>query len=157
TADGKVRAIGGVAAKTRGATAAGCTLMALPADNYPQVVDAFVWEGPKLLTNIQVIGISNLTQAEAVARVDRDEKRAAALKLFGEVQAKLAKSPDSVHYKECLDKLSSIVDLAPNHYSAKLLLAVGQNKQPHKLSATATMYYTFVSIGNMGPTLLDHA
>src|SRR3954468_649874 len=45
TADGKIRAIGGVAAKMRGATAGGCTVMALPADNYQQVADALVWEG----------------------------------------------------------------------------------------------------------------
>ncbi len=157
TADGKIRAIGGVAAKMRGATAGGCTVMAVPTDNYQQVCDALVWEGPKILSNIQVIGVGNLPAAEAVARVDRDEKLKQAIDLFADVQAKLAKSPDSIHYKENIDKLSSIVDLAPDHYSAKLLLAVAQNKQPRKLSATASMYYTFISIGNMGPTLIDRA
>jgi hypothetical protein len=131
--------------------------MALPADNYPQLVDAFLWEGPKLITNIQVIGVANLDQAAAVARTDRDDKLAQAITQFADVQAKLAKSPDSVHNKDVVEKLNSIVELAPNHYSAKLLLALGQNKQPHKLSVTASMYYTFVSVGNMAPTLFEHA
>jgi hypothetical protein len=157
TADGKIRSIGGVAAKTRGATAGGCTVMAVPADNYPQVADAMVWEGPKLLSSIQVIGVANLTEASAVARSNRDEKLSEAMKLFAELQPGLEKSPDSIRNKATIDKLTSIVDLASNHYSAKLLLAVAQGKQPRKLSATASMYYAFVSIGNMGPTLLDRA
>src|SRR5262249_49925547 len=74
TGDGKVRATGGMAAKLRGATAAHCTVAALPAENYQMLTDALVWEGPKLLSQIQVFGVANLTEASAVARVDRDSK-----------------------------------------------------------------------------------
>src|SRR5258708_39311355 len=79
TADSKIRKIGGVAAKIRGATAGGCNYVILPADNYEQVVDAMVYEGPGLVTDIQVIGAATLDEASALVRTEREPKGAAAL------------------------------------------------------------------------------
>ena len=125
TADGKLRQIGGVAAKMRGATAAGCDVMIVPAANYDQVVDAMVFEGPSLITDIQVIGAETLDDATAAARVDRNEKLSRWMTLARWAQI-LKKSPGRVHTKDTQDKLNRVLELAPNHISAKLLLLLAQ-------------------------------
>ena len=68
SANGKIRAIGGLFAKIRGATASKCTVVAVPTDNFGQLVDTMVYEGPAAITDIQVIGIANLDEAVAVMR-----------------------------------------------------------------------------------------
>ncbi len=157
TAEGKIRRIGGVAAKIRGATGVGCHVMVVPSENYDQVVDAMVYEGLPLLSNIEVIGADNLDQAAAVARTDRPDKLAKAMALFAEVQADLKKSATRLHTKEVRDKLATAADLAPNDYSVKLLLLASQDKQPKRLSATATAYYTSVAINGVAPLLMDRS
>jgi hypothetical protein len=145
TADAKIRHIGGVAAKLRGATAAGCTIVIVPASNYDQVADAMVYEGRSLITNIQVVGAGSLEEASAVARTDRASKLKEALEAFDSIAADLKTSPEKVHLPEYQTRLKRIVELAPNHISARLLLLISQNKQPRKLSAAASIYYTMVA------------
>jgi hypothetical protein len=157
TADSKVRAIGGISAKIRGATEAQCTLVALPAENYNQLIDAFVYEGPELITSVQVIGISNLDDAVAVSRLDRDVNLTDAIALFNQVQQELKDSPTKIHSKEIADQLAQVVELEPRHFSAKLLLMTAQNAQPRKLSASASMYYTVTAFRTAWPTLSEHA
>ncbi len=155
TADGKVRAIGGVAPKILGATASGCTLVVIPADNYPQLVDAFVFEGQALIANVQVIGVKNLDDAAALARVDRDPKIQEAINTFSQVQEAVKKGPVALHSKDTQDKLAHVLELMPQHFSAKLLQLVIQNKQPQKLSATASQYYASEAIQDVEPVLFD--
>ena len=57
SANGKVRAIGGVSAKLHGAIASRCIIAAIPMENEGQLVDAVVYNGPQLVSDIQVIGI----------------------------------------------------------------------------------------------------
>ena len=155
TADGKLRRIGGVAAKIRGATAAQCTVLVLPADNYEQVADAMVFEGSGLITEIQVIGAETVEQATEIARVERKEKLSQAIDAFSSVAALLKKSPERIHAKDVQAQLAHVVELEPNHISAKLLLLQSQNKEPKKLSATASLYYTFLPVRTMMPMLFD--
>ena len=149
--------IDGVAAKIRGATAAGCHLVLLPADNFEQVVDAMVYEGPSLITDVQIIGVSTLDEAAAAARTDRAEKLNQAIDEFGSMALVLKKTPECVHSKEMQQKLQRILDLAPNHFSAKLLLLVAQNRQPRTLSAAASMYYAGMAIHDALPVLFEQA
>jgi hypothetical protein len=157
TADGKVRQIGGVVAKIRAATSAECNIVAMPASNYEQLVDGLVYEGPTLFSKINVIGIGTLDDAVAVARQDRDEKLQHAIELFAEVQDALKKSPEQIHAKAIRDKLSQLVDLAPNHYSAKILSLVAQDKAPQRLTSGASMYYMAVAIRGVLPALKQSA
>jgi hypothetical protein len=155
TADGKVRKIGGVVAKTRGATRSGCSVIAVPSGNYDQLVDGLVYEGPGLLTDIQAIGIGSLDEAAAVGRLERDGKLKEAMALYGEVQEILKKTPDRVKSKEVQEKLEKVVELWPEHLSGKIMLMVSQDKQPKKLSSFASMYYTSVAIRGMLPQLYE--
>ena len=123
TADGKVRKIGGVAAKIRAATNSNCGIVALPADNYDQVADAMVYEGAPLLSRIQVIGVGTLDDAAAVARVDRADKLKRAIELFAEVQTALKKSPDQIRTRPVREKLGEVLELAPNHSLRQAALA----------------------------------
>lgn len=152
TADAKVHRIGGVAAKLRGAADAGMSIVAVPAENYEQVQDAMVYEGPSIVTNVQVLGISNLDDAAAVARADRAGDLAKAIDLFSQVQASMQNSRDYIYTDGAITKLNQVVALAPNHYSAKLLLLVAQRKVP-RLSAAASKYYTFVAVHEMWDNL----
>ena len=107
TADGKIRHIGGVAAKIRGATAAECRIVIVPADNYDQVADAMIYEGRALITNIQVLGAGTLEEATAVARTDRASKLREAIEAFDSVATDLKTSPEKVHLPEYQERLRS--------------------------------------------------
>lgn len=157
TADAKLRRIGGVDAKIRGATAAGCDIVALPTENYDQVVDCMVYEGIPFIAATQVIGAANLDEAVVVARVDRDAKLADAMKSFAEVRELIKRSPERLRSKDVQSKLSAAVEAYPNHYSAKLLLLAAQEKQAKRLSATASQYYTFVAVNKVMPAVFDRA
>ena len=112
TADAKVGRIGGVAAKLRGAADAGCTIVAVPSENYDQVKDAMVYEGTGIVMKVQVIGISTLDEAAAVCRSDRDAKLAHAINLFSQIQKSVKESPDYLYRTEALEKLRQVVALA---------------------------------------------
>jgi hypothetical protein len=145
SADGKVRMIGGVAAKLRGAAAAGCDVVAVPADNEAQVADGMIYLGPSLVTDVQVLTIANLDDAEAVTRLDRSESLTKAIALFSTVQAQLKGSITALTTTQVQAELRHVLELAPQHLSAKLLLSLATNSQSKTLSATASMYYAFVA------------
>jgi hypothetical protein len=141
TADAKVRKVGGVAAKLRAAAKSGCTIVAVPAEDLDQVRDAMIYDGPGIITNVQVIGISTLDDAMAVARTNRDDKLAKAISLFERIQNAIRQSPQYLLGHEAPQRLAEVLELEPNHESAALLLAYTQHKLPH-LSAGASVYYT---------------
>ncbi|MGA2582490.1 MAG: S16 family serine protease [Tepidisphaeraceae bacterium] len=155
SADGKVRAIGGVAAKLRGAAAAGCTLVALPEENYEQLVDAEIYDGLPAVTNTQVLGISTLDSAAAVARVDRDAKLTQAIDLFSQIQQSIKQSPDYLTTAKARDDLQQVLELAPNHLSAKVLLSIAQGTARTRLTASASEYYTLVAVNFALPMISD--
>jgi hypothetical protein len=155
TADGKVRRIGGVAAKIRGASEAKCELIGLPEDNSEQLTDAMVWEGVDRIAGIQAFAMKNLNDAVALARIDREAALADAIRLFAEVQQSLKKSPAYLKTPEAVSKLQQVLEKAPNHLSAKLLLQVAEGKAPRQLSAAASQYYTYVAVNTVTPMLFE--
>jgi hypothetical protein len=141
SANGKVRAIGGLSAKLSGAVDGHCSIAIIPTDNYDQLVDAVIYSGSKKATDIQVLGAATLTDAIAFARTDREDKLTQAITAFAEIQKAVKKSPDYLLKKEAAAALNNVLALAPQHLSAKVLLEVTLSKGPHHLSATATQYY----------------
>jgi Lon protease (S16) C-terminal proteolytic domain len=157
SANGKVRAIGGLSAKLHGAIASNCSAVAVPTENFGQLVDAMVYNGPAIMVDTQVIGIANLDDAIAVMREDRDPKLLQAIRLFDQVQEGIKKTPAYLSSPDAREKLTRVLKLAPNHLSAKLLLMVANGEQPKTLSATASMYYTFVAVRGMLPILTERS
>ena len=150
SANGKVRAIGGVSAKLHGAIANKCTLVALPMENEEQLTDAVIYNGPELVTDVQVIGILTLNDAVAAVRVDRDAKLQQAIDAFSSLQASAQSNPKTFWTsKAARDGLAKVLVLAPEHLSAKLLLAMAEGKLPKTLSAGASSYYTAVAVEPM--------
>ncbi|MGA2233722.1 MAG: S16 family serine protease, partial [Tepidisphaeraceae bacterium] len=148
TADAKVRKIGGVAAKLRGAAEAGCTIVAVPSENPDQIQDAMVYDGPSILFNVHVLGITDLDDAASVARTDRADRLTRAISLFSSLQQTLKDTPEALDSDATIAQLEEILSLAPNDYSARFLLMAAEHKIPH-LSAAASEYYTFVAINEM--------
>lgn len=149
SANGKVRAIGGLSAKLRGAIASKCTLAVVPMDNFDQLVDAVTYCGPSIVTDVQVMGVSTLQDAVDTVRTDRDRNLSEAIAMFATVQNGLKASPDYLQQKDAQNKLSRVLELAPQHLSARVLLSVAQGKQPKTLSATASLYYTSLAVRNI--------
>ena len=154
SANGKVRAIGGVSAKIRGAIASKCAIVAIPAENEGQLVDAVTYFGPGMMSQVQIIGISTLDDAVATARVDRDMKLKQAIAIFASLQPAMQQK-DYLKSKKAQDDLQAVLAFAPQHLSAKILLAVAQGKQPKTLSATASCYYTAVAVHPMLEILVE--
>lgn len=149
SADGKIRAIGGVAAKLRGAAAAGCDVVAVPESNEAQVLDGVIYNGISMITEVQVLSTGNLDDAIAVTRADRAPALTKAIGLFSNIQARLKGSPGALRTVEMQADLRHVLDLAPQHLSAKLLLTFAANTQPRTLSASASLYYTFLAVKPM--------
>src|SRR5213079_3589441 len=51
------------------------------------------------------------------------------------------------------DKLTKVIELCPNHLSAKLLALMSEDKQPRRLSSGASLYYTAVAIRTVLPII----
>jgi hypothetical protein len=141
TVDWKVRKVGGVTAKLRGATLDKCLYAAIPEGHEIAFADMAVLYGDQALWNIQVFTIADLQQAVAIARTDRPAKLAQAIKLFGDLQSKLEKSEkETLRDPQTQKTLHEILELAPNHLSARQILALCEGKAPKTLSANATIY-----------------
>jgi hypothetical protein len=149
--DWKVEKIAGIAAELRVAANSGAKIVALPIDNFEQVQDAMLYDGPSDVTDVQVIGIQTLDDAANVARVNRAADLTEAIDLFSQVQASLKTSPDYVFSSEARNRLGKVLALEPNHMSAKLLLEISQGHLP-KMSAEAVLYYTALAVNNFWNT-----
>ncbi len=155
SANGKTRAIGGVSAKIKGAIASKCKLVIIPAENVDQLTDAVIYNGPELVSDVQVLGIRNLDEAVSMVRIDRDEKLAQAIALFAQLQKALQATPAAIHTKQMQSDLQQVLNLAPEHLSARLLLAIARGDEPKTLSAAASQYYTFLAVGSMADALQE--
>ncbi len=142
SANGRVRAIGEVAAKLRGAAAGHCTMVALPQANYEQLVDAVIYSGPTIATDVQVIGMDDIDGALAAVRADRDPKLTEAMRQFGAVASDVKQSADALKRPATAAALRDILALAPQHLSAKVLLSVAEGTASKTLSLAASRYYT---------------
>lgn len=120
TVDGKVRKVGGVPTKIWGAKLDGCELVGIPVENESDVANLMVMKGYRVASEIQIFSINTLDDAVSLARQDRPDKLGEAIKIFSEVQHDLNGS-SSINSPEIAAKLDKILDLAPNHLSAKYL------------------------------------
>ncbi len=141
TVDWKVRKIGGAVAKIRGAALDQCLYAAIPEANAPAIADMAILNGHSSLWDIQILSISTLQEAEALVRKDRPAPLAEALKSFAGLVPQLAKNERAaLQDKTVHATLQHIVELAPNHLSARQLLATADGTAPKTLSAAATYY-----------------
>ena len=156
-ANGSIHPVGGLSYKLHGAVTANCNIAVVPTKNYDSLVDAMLFKGTSIVTDIQIIGVSNIDDAIAAVRTDRQQKLALAIALFSKIQETLKSDPHALHTAQLQSQLQEILNVAPNHLSAKLLLMVAQKKQPASLSPTASLYYTNTAVSEMLPILKNRA
>ena len=137
-ADGSVQPIGGVAAKLRGATKGGCTIAAIPAQNYTEAADLALTDGPGPFLGIQVFTIARFDDAVRLA-VSGDIQLQAVLDSFSIIAAKIKATPAALRQPETVSALRNLAKTAPDHISVRLLLAMAEGKLPATLSPAGSL------------------
>ena len=97
TVDWRVRNVGGITAKVRGAALDKCLYAAIPSGNQEALSDMVLLYGESSLWDVQVFGLDTLQDAVAVARRDRSPQMVEAMKTFAELQAAASKGTINVH------------------------------------------------------------
>lgn len=92
TVDGKVRKIGGVGAKIRGALLDKCSLVAIPSENEDQLKDVFLIYPPETFWQIQIFGITTMDEALMLASKSREGQLQQAITKFEEFRTALLKT-----------------------------------------------------------------
>lgn len=139
TATGEVRPIGGLAGKIRGAIKKKCTLLGAPKANEISVNDLSLIEGLEPLYQIQIFTIATFDEARAVAMKERSATMQKAIDEFAMVQVALNKDEKYLKNVKVREKLRTIVKLAPNHVSARLLYLHSVRKGPKTLSLPGSL------------------
>ncbi|NNE93973.1 MAG: hypothetical protein HKN23_20170 [Verrucomicrobiales bacterium] len=143
SAKGEVGPVGGIDGKIRGAAKRNCTVIAIPAGNSGVVSDLLLLEGPSSLAKIQIFRIETFDQAQnlAFAAEARPEKLQEAITEFQQIQKALNRANGTTILKnqQVQAKLRKIVQLAPNHLSARLLLLKAVGREPRQLTLSGSL------------------
>lgn len=154
--NGKVMPIGGVTAKLRGAMNDGCTMAIIPVDNTPAVGDLLVrgTEMMDILRGLQVFSAAKVDDAVALTRADREAKLKQAIELYAGLQKDM-KNVGSLKTPAMQTKLATILDLAPNHVSAKYALDIAKGQGPRTLTRNASVIEIFVAASSFWEVVSD--
>jgi hypothetical protein len=157
TVDGKIRKVGAVAEKIRGALLEKCQVVALPAVNKEDLADLVVLYGPAMLWQAQLFAVENLDQAAAVARQDRAAPLAQALTLFAQLQKSLGSQATvtALSTPNTVQALQEVLKLAPNHLSAEFMLLGARGQLPTKLSLSGSLEETWAVAAPLFPSLFS--
>lgn len=137
-ADGSVQPIGGVAAKLRGATKGGCKVAAIPDKNATTAADLALTDGAAPFLGLQVFSISHFDDAVKLAVRD-DPSLRAVLDSFTAIAGKIKAAPATLRHPETVAALRTLARQAPTHVSARLLLALAEDKLPPALSPSGSL------------------
>lgn len=142
-ADGLVKVVGGIDGKIRGATRRECQVVGIPERNAKTILDLMMIEGVKPLVSIQIFSMATFDEAFDLSRPsDRQpENLREAIAEFSQIQEVLGK-PDGENWlgnQFVVEKLRKVVDLAPNHLSARYLLLKAMGQEPDTLSLEGSL------------------
>lgn len=135
---GNITRVGAISHKIAGAVEAGLTHIAVPKENSIDLMDHYVMSAPELL-RVQVFAVENYDEVKTIALAPehRDFLVNESLRIFGETAAKIARSgspADAVRHPEAVAALRKVLELTPNHWSARMMLAQASGKAPTALS-----------------------
>ncbi len=139
TATGEIRPVGGIIAKVRGAAKRDCKVMAVPIGNKSDIQDIYVIEGINSIVATQIILVENFDQAWEVGRAERSVKIQKAIDDYAMVQASITRTPANISHPQVLEKLKSIMEVIPNHESARIISLHASGKGPNKLSLAGSL------------------
>jgi hypothetical protein len=155
TVDWKVREVGGIPTKVRGAILDKCTSVVIPKINEGQLQDAVILDSLKQLWAIQVFAVEDLGEAVMTVRTDRSADLAKAMGLFAQVQTNLnINGSAGLRSAENNRILAEVCRLAPQHASAALLLKAANGKMTNKLTLGGSVEETVMNMAPLMPYLL---
>tara|TARA_R110002096_G_scaffold16106_48_gene55322 strand:+ start:5336 stop:7069 length:1734 start_codon:yes stop_codon:yes gene_type:complete len=142
--DGAVKAVGGIDGKIRGATSRKCTHVAIPSVNEEVLLDLLLTDGIEPMTAIQVFTIDSFESAHALAAppAERADDLKQAMELFSTVQRVLSGGSAGermLQNRQVQQRLRQVVELAPNHASAKMLLLSAMGRTPRQLTLRGSL------------------
>jgi len=154
TAAGKVKPIGGVAGKIRGATNKGCNLVGVPHENIKGVSDILVLDGIEKLMNIQVFSFKTLDGAIKVASKNKPEEVKQTIEDFNKVADLIkTKGEESLKHVKVIALLEDVVKKMPNHESARILLSVAKGTEKKILSLGGSFHQINVHASGLQTSL----
>lgn len=141
TVDGRVRKVGGVPAKIRGAMLDRCRCVGVPRENAEDVADLALLYPPNTVWKIQVFTVDTLDQAFALARADRAADLRRAMDLFSQIQGAVGlETPRlTATHRALIPQLEEVLRLAPNHASAEWMLRQLRGQAPTTLSLHSSL------------------
>lgn len=156
-ADGTVQPVGGIDGKIRGATKGGAAIVAIPKGNTTTLSDLACLGETTYFINIQIFSISTFEEALELAKVEQDRSAAVrdSLALFAEVQ-KVLRRPDGAKWianPHVSSRLEEVLQLTPNHESARHLLQVGKGRTNPQLSLAGSFLQIYRSVKPMRSAL----
>lgn len=151
---GKVKPIGGVAGKIRGATNKGCNLVGVPHDNIKGVSDILVLDGIEKLMKIQVFSFKTLEDALKVASKNKPEEVQQTIDDFNKVVELIeAKGEESLKHAKVIALLEDVVKKMPNHESARALLSVAKGEEQKILSLGGSFHQIDIQVAGLRDAL----
>lgn len=154
-ADGSVQPVGGVPAKIRGALNRKCRLIGIPASNERAVRDYMLAEGPQVLMGINIMALKEFEEAQNLALVKKPAAITNALTAFDRIiQAQIPadRAPTWVKLPAVTAQLKKVVELAPHHLSARLLLDYASGKDK-TLSLVGSLEFIDRETGDLLPAV----
>lgn len=151
---GKVKPIGGVAGKIRGATNKGCNLVGVPHDNIKGVSDILVLDGIEKLMKIQVFSFKTLEDALKVASKNKPTEVQQTIDDFNKVVELIdSKGEESLKHAKVIALLEDVVTKMPNHESARALLSVAKGEEPKILSLGGSFHQIDIQVAGLRDAL----
>jgi hypothetical protein len=141
-ASGLVQPVGGVPDKLRAAAAKNCTVACIPIKNGRSMADHALLKGPRPLTAIQIFTAEKFDDVKKVAGTPRDPGVEKAITGFAEIARVLnanANPAAAVKHPKVVERLKAVLQSAPNHLSAKLLLEMATGASNKFLSAPGSL------------------
>ena len=132
-ADGTVQPVGGVQAKIRGAARSKLEVVGIPLSNREDLLDLLVIDGPDPLLKTQVFSLESFDDALQVGRANPPSEVRSAINDFRKVSRWGLKTP------EAKSALQMVVQSAPNHLSARLLLSYLNGAVPQRLTLRGSL------------------
>lgn len=141
--DGRVRPVGGIGGKLRGAVLGQCTMVAIPRENAQAVIDLVISEGVEPLLSAHIVVLETFDDALLLGSKEKPAEVAAALATFEQIQAVARRQSGSslalMRHPSAQERLANVLEAVPQHLSARLLLQAGRGQLPQRLSLPGSL------------------
>lgn len=130
--DGSVDAVGSIPERMLGASRAQIARVVVPEKNYEQLSDYLLGQGMGAFVSTQVFTVKDFNQAGMLAVKNLDPKVSEVIKLFQSLQKTLAFASGNtglLKTEPTQNLLKKVLEAAPNHASAQILLDWGSGKK----------------------------